>query len=170
MSNFEELKVKYEIDLSEEEYNNITFHFSKMMDFYEKNNAEWQEESPSENEVFGVTFDLQEWLNITENDVEGYYESWNFDAPLNIAYSLIQYTNSIKEYVDGFLVVPVALYKGKTLVTKHFTFENFDSLVEHLKEQKEKNKSIFLRMVYERPVDSTSKDINYMLRYATMES
>lgn len=169
MSNFEELKVKYEIDLSEEEYNNITSHFSKMMEFYEKNNSEWQEEAIDEDEVFGVTFDFEEWLNITENDIEGYYKCWDFDTPINIAYSLIQYTNRIKDYLDGFIVTPVALYKGKTLVAKHFTFENFDSLVEHLKQQKENNKNIFLRIVYERPVDSTSKDINYFIRYAAME-
>ena len=102
-------------------------------------------------ETIGITFNFDEWeQKYAEND-------------------FAQSLNQLKSYATGFLLVPSALYEGQVVLAKTFatTGDNFDEIVNFVKDLHQKNKKVFLYEIFHQDMVDNNKF--YKLRYAELD-
>ena len=123
----------------------LVSHFNKIQEFGENKKFEWEDE-PIPEKDYGITFDFDEWLENTLSFMKRNYEYFKVEEPENLKENTIDYVNQIKDYIDGFLLLPVVLYNRKSINTKthKVSGDNFDEIVKFVKELKENNKMVFL--------------------------
>jgi len=129
----------------EDTHKALVSHFNQIQELGENKKFEWEdEEIPEEN--FGITFNFDEWLENTLSFMENNYEHFHEEKPENLKEDTINYVNQIKDYIDGFMLMPVVLYNRKSIEAKTYKVEgeNFDEIVKFVKELKENNKTVFL--------------------------
>jgi len=129
----------------EDTYKALVSHFNKIQEFGENKKFEWEDE-PIPEKDYGITFDFDEWLENTLSFMKRNYEYFKVDEPENLKENTIDYVNQIKDYIDGFLLLPVVLYNRKSINTKthKVSGDNFDEIVKFVKELKENNEMVFL--------------------------
>lgn len=129
----------------EDTYKALVSHFNKIQEFGENKKFEWEDE-PIPEKDYGITFDFDEWLENTLSFMKRNYEYFKVEEPENLKENTIDYVNQIKDYIDGFLLLPVVLYNRKSINTKthKVSGDNFDEIVKFVKELKENNKTVFL--------------------------
>lgn len=123
----------------------LVSHFNKIQEFGENKKFEWEDE-PIPEKYYGITFDFDEWLENTLSFMKRNYEYFKEEEPKNLKENTIDYVNQIKDYIDGFLLLPVVLYNRKIIDTKthKVSGDNFDEIVKFVKELKENNEMVFL--------------------------
>lgn len=120
-----------------------------------------------------ITSDFDRWYSNNKTYVLEILENVN-SVSENIDEKLLKYGNKLKEYVDGFLLVPVCLYEETPIIVKTIATNTFDEIVEFMKELRENNKLVFLYMVYEIDMKPTENDTVqepyslYKLRYGVL--
>ena len=137
---------------NEDTHKALVSHFNQIQEFGENKKFEWEdEEIPEEN--YCITFDFDEWLVDTLSIMEKNYEYFKEENPENLKENTIGYVNQIKDYIDGFLLGPTALYNRKSIEAKTYKVagKNFDEIVKFVKELKENNEMVFLYEVYYTP-------------------
>jgi hypothetical protein len=129
----------------EDTHKALVSHFNQIQEFVNNKKFEWEdEEIPEEN--YCITFDFDEWLEDTIPYMKKNYEYFKEEEPKNLKENTIDYVNQIKDYIDGFLLGPTALYNRKSIEAKTHKVagKNFDEIVKFVKELKENNKTVFL--------------------------
>ena len=123
----------------------LVSHFNQIQEFAENKKFEWEYE-PIPEENYCITFDFDEWLENSLSSMKKNYELFKEEEPENLKENTIGYVNQIKDYIDGFLLGPTALYNRKSVEAKTYKVvgENFDEIVKFVKELKENNKMVFL--------------------------
>lgn len=102
-------------------------------------------------ETIGITFDFDEWTQkYTESD-------------------FVESLSQLKSYATGFLSVPCALYEGQVVLakTRRTTSDNFDEIVNFVKDLHQENKRIFLYEIDQNCTEDNSKF--YVLRYGELD-
>jgi hypothetical protein len=129
----------------EDTHKAVVSHFNQIQEFAENKKFEWEYE-PIPEENYCITFDFDEWLVDTLSNMKRNYEYFHEEKPENLKEDTIGYVNQIKNYIDGFLLGPTALYNRKSIEVKSHKVvgENFDEIVKFVKELKENNKTVFL--------------------------
>jgi hypothetical protein len=129
----------------EDTHKALVSHFNQIQEFAENKKFEWEDELiPEEN--YCITFDFDEWLENSLFSMKKNYELFKEEEPENLKENTIDYVNQIKDYIDGFLLGPTALYNRKSIEAKTYKVEgeNFDEIVKFVKELKENNEMVFL--------------------------
>ena len=123
----------------------LVSHFNQIQEFVENKKFEWEYE-PIPEENYCITFDFDEWLENSLSSMKKNYELFKEEEPENLKENTIDCVNQIKDYIDGFLLGPTALYNRKSIEAKTYKVggENFDEIVKFVKELKENNKMVFL--------------------------
>jgi len=123
----------------------LVSHFNQIQEFAENKKFEWEYE-PIPEENYCITFDFDEWLENSLSSMKKNYELFKEEEPENLKENTIDCVNQIKDYIDGFLLGPTALYNRKSIEAKTYKVggENFDEIVKFVKELKENNKMVFL--------------------------
>lgn len=111
-------------------------------------------------ETLGIIYDFDKWLYPT-------------DTHCSVSENLVENVMQIKDYFDGFLVTPVAMYNdtivtARSVVTdarKKSTESNFDQILEFVKKIKDNNKMIFLYQLSEHYSENKRE---YVLRYGKL--
>ena len=135
-----------------ETHNALVSHFNKIQKLAENKKFEWEDEQiPEEN--YGITFDFDEWLEYSLSNMEKNYEFCHEEIPENLKENTINYVNQIKDYIDGFLLKPAALYNHKMFGWQSYKIKgkNFDEIVKVVKELKENNETVFLYEIFYSP-------------------
>lgn len=129
----------------EDTHKALVSHFNQIEEFANNKKFEWEDE-PIPEEDYAITFDFDEWLENTLSFMKKNYEYFKEEEPENLKENTIGYVNQIKDYIDGFLLLPVVLYNRKVIEVKSYKVvgENFDEIVKFVKELKENNKMVFL--------------------------
>ena len=101
-------------------------------------------------ETIGITFDFDKWAQK--------YTGSDFAQSLN----------QLKTYATGFLSVPVALYESQVVTAKSrkTAGDNFDEIVNFVKDLHQKNKKIFLYEINQNFMEDNNKF--YVLRYGEL--
>jgi hypothetical protein len=137
---------------NEDTHNALVSHFNRIQEFAENKKFEWEdEEIPEEN--YGVTFDFDVWLEYALSDMEKTYELYQQEIPENLKENTIGYVNQIKDYIDGFLLMPVTLYNRKLTEAQTYKIQgnNFDEVIKCVKQLKENNQMVFLYEIFYSP-------------------
>ena len=135
---------------NEETHKALVEYFNKIESISNHKRFEWEDEELTE--TCFVTYDFDEWFDQLEINVNrDYYEVNDLEAPKNLRNNLMNYTNQLKDYVDGFVFAPVGMYKGKSFMVEVCRKYTFDKIVEHMKEVRQNNQMVFLYQVYEKP-------------------
>jgi len=131
--------------MDEDTHKILVSHFNKIQEFGENKKFEWEDE-PIPEENYCITFDFDEWLENSLSSMKKNYELFKEEEPENLKENTIDYVKQIKDYIDGFLLGPTALYNRKTIESKTYKIEgeNFDEIVKFMKELKENNEMVFL--------------------------
>lgn len=105
-------------------------------------------------QTYGIIWDFDEWMY--PKDIYG-------STYCIVAENLIEYTTQLRHYFDGFLLVPVAMYKGEVITAKSVKSNTFDlyEVVEFVKELRQNNKMVFLYQIEEN-TDA------YIIRYGVL--
>ena len=129
----------------EDTHKALVSHFNQIQEFGENKKFEWEDE-PIPEENYCITFDFDEWLENSLSSMKKNYELFKEEEPENLKENTIDCVNQIKDYIDGFLLGPTALYNRKSIEAKTYKVvgENFDVIVKFVKELKENNKTVFL--------------------------
>lgn len=127
-------------------YESVINHFNKISELHKNKKFEWEDEEVIENH--NITFDFDEWFPHLKEYVENLYSSDEREVPENLDRDLIEYTNKIKEYVDGFVFAPTGMYEGKSFGVETYVSESVDGILNHMKELRENNKMIFLYCIF----------------------
>jgi hypothetical protein len=130
---------------NEDTHKALVSHFNKIQEFGENKKFEWEDE-PIPEENYCITFDFDEWLENSLSSMKKNYELFKEEGPENLKENTIDCVNQIKDYIDGFLLGPTALYNRKSIEAKTYKVEGekFDEIVKFVKELKENNKMVFL--------------------------
>ena len=130
---------------NEDTHKALVSHFNQIQEFGENKKFEWEDE-PIPEENYCITFDFDEWLENSLSSMKKNYELFKEEEPENLKENTIGYVNQIKDYIDGFLLLPVVLYNRKVIEAKTYKVvgKNFDEIVKFVKELKENNKTVFL--------------------------
>jgi hypothetical protein len=122
-----------------------------------------------------IIYDFDEWFSNQKTDVLGILRCWYINlVPENVEEELLEYSNELKKYVDGFVLTPVYKYGETLFATKMFHADTFYKVVEFMKELRENNKLVFLYMIYKINVEPNEEDdvqepySIYKLRYAVL--
>jgi hypothetical protein len=134
---------------NKETHKALVSHFNQIEEIAKNKKFEWEDEKLTE--TYGITFDFDEWLNQLEIEIKrDYYERVNREVPENLRNNLMNYSNQLKDYVNAFILVPVGMYKGKSIKTEMFSGDTFDEIVEHMKQVRQNNQMVFLNQVFDR--------------------
>lgn len=130
----------------------LVSHYNKIEDIAKNKKFEWEDEGVPE-EDYGITYDFNEWLDTCERLVKEESEYKMF--PKKTSYSRDQITediNTIKDYIDGFLLMPVGICNHKTILaqSKQFDTHDFDQVLEYFKNLKSEHQKVFLYVLYKR--------------------
>jgi len=161
----------------EDTHKALVSHFNQIEEFANNKKFEWEDE-PIPEENYCITFDFDEWLENSLSFMKRNYEYFDEEEPENLKENTIDYVNQIKDYIDGFLLGPTALYNRKSIEAKSHKVvgENFDEIVKFVKELKENNKTVFLYEISKHPLHAqgvvveTGQTFNsfYKLRYGVV--
>lgn len=138
--------------MDKDTHNALVSHFNKIQKIAENKKFEWEDEQiPEKN--YGITFDFDEWLECALFLIKKNYEFCHEEVPENLKENTIDYVNQLKEYIDGFLLEPVALYNYKMFGWQSYKVagKNFDEIVKFVKELKENNEKVFLYEIFYSP-------------------
>jgi hypothetical protein len=137
----------------EDTHKALVSHFNQIEDIAKNKKFEWEDE-PIPEENYCITFDFDVWLENTLSYMEKDYELDQQEIPENLKEDTIDYANQIKDYIDGFLLGPTALYNRKSVEVKSYKVvsENFDEIVKFVKELKKNNKMVFLYVISKSPL------------------
>jgi hypothetical protein len=142
----------------EDTHKALVSHFNQIEDIAKNKKFEWEDE-PIPEENYNITFDFDVWLENTLSFMEKNYKHFHEEKPENLKEDTIGYVNEIKDYIDGFLLGPTALYNRKSIEVKYYrnVGENFDGIVldnvvRFVKELKKNNKMVFLYEISKSPL------------------
>ena len=136
----------------EDTHTALVSHFNQIENIAKSKKFEWEDEQIPE-EHYGITFDFDEFLEDTLISLDETYKFYHHKKPENLKENTISYINQIKDYIDGFMLQPVVLYNRNVFVAKsHKTeTENFDEIVDFMKNLKEEYGTVFLYEIYWSP-------------------
>ena len=164
-------------------YKEVSSYYKKIEELAKNKKFEWEDEGVPEEE-YGITYDFNEWLDTCEQLVKEESEYKRF--PEKTVYSreeIVEDVNRIKNYIDGFLLMPVGIYNHKAIMaqSKQFDTHDFEQVVEYVKNVKSESQKVFLYGLYKRAEiteevtfdlgDGMSatippKPANYLIRFA----
>lgn len=110
--------------------------------FAENKKFEWEDEEPTE--TYDITYDFDEWFSFLKDYIKEEYSFYGYEVPENFENDLIEYTNKLKDYVDGFVLGPTGMYQGKSFGVETYKADTFDEIVEHMKDVRQNNQMVFL--------------------------
>ncbi len=163
---------------NEETHKALVSHFNQIENIAKTKKFEWEDGEPT-TETYNITYDFDEWISVLKELNLREYTYWYYEVPENLDTDLINYTNQLKDYVNGFLLGPVGMYQGKSFNAKTYKGQTFDEIVEHMKEVRQNNQLVFLYQVFEqtqRPkgfvVDGATLpqdlSVSYKVRYGVL--
>lgn len=165
---------------NKETFEALVSHYNEIEDIAKNKKFEWEDEGVPEEE-YGITYDFNEWLDTCEKLVKE--ESEYNKKTVYSREEIVEDVNHIKDYIDGFLLMPVGIYNHKAIMaqSKQFDTHDFEQVVEYVKNVKSENQKIFLYGLYKREQigkeftvqreDSVTityhpKPANYLIRFA----
>ena len=82
---------------------------------------------------------------------------------------ILKCATQLQDYIDLFVIKPIFMYEGSIIEVKsRKTFDDdFNEVIDHIKELKQNNKKIFLYMLYK--VKEESGLFHYVIRYGDIE-
>jgi hypothetical protein len=112
-------------------------------------------------EDLGYTTDINLWWETVKSYIEEFGES-DTDEILKCVIQL-------QDYIDLFVMSPISVYEGIVIPAKsRKTFgDDFNEVIDLIKELKQNNKKIFLYMLYK--VKDELGSFHYILRYADID-
>jgi hypothetical protein len=104
------------------------------------------------------TTNINLWWEIVKSYIEELMET-DTDEILKCA-------TQLQDYIDSFVMIPIFIYEGTVIPVKsRKTFgDDFNEVIDLMKELKQNNKKIFLYMLYK--VKDELGSFHYILRYA----
>ena len=137
---------------NKETFEALVSHYNKIEDIAKNKKFEWEDGGVPEEE-YGIAYDFNEWLDTCEKLVKEESEYKRF--PEKTVYSREEITedvNHIKDYIDGFLLMPFGIYNHKAIMaqSKQFDTHDFGQVVEYVKNVKSENQKVFLYGLYKR--------------------
>jgi hypothetical protein len=108
------------------------------------------------------TTNINLWWETVKSYIEELMGDENKDEILKCAIQL-------QDYIDSFVMCPIFIYEGSIIEVKsRKTFgDDFNEVIDHIKELKQNNKKIFLYMLYK--VKEKSGSFHYVIRYGDIE-
>jgi hypothetical protein len=169
---------------NKETFEALVSHYNKIEDIAKNKKFEWEDEGIIPEQQLAITYDFNEWLDTCEQLVKDESEYRRF--PEKTVYSrdeIAEDVNHIKDYIDGFLLMPIGIYNHKAIMaqSKQFDTHDFEQIVEYVKNLKSENQKVFLYGLYKRAeiaeeitfdlghgMSSTipPKPANYLIRFA----
>ena len=134
---------------NEETYNELVSHFNQIEEFAKNKKFEWEDEKIIE--TYNITYDFDEFFSNLKKIVLEDYLLWKNEVPENLDDDLIEYANQLKDYVNGFVLGPTGMYRGKTFSVETYKADTFDEIVEHMKQVLQDNQMVFLYVVLQKP-------------------
>jgi hypothetical protein len=137
----------------EDTHKALVSHFNQIQELGTNKKFEWEDE-PIPEENYCITFDFDVWLENTLSFMKQNYQHFHEEIPENLKEDTIGCVNEIKDYIDGFLLGPTALYNRKSIEVKSYknVGENFDEIVKYVRELKKNNKMVFLYEISKSPL------------------
>jgi hypothetical protein len=89
---------------------------------------------------------------------------FRYEVPENLDDDLMNYANQLKDYVNGFLLGPAGMYRGKSFGAETYKANTFDEIVEHMKQFRQNNQMVFLLQVFQksqRPKEIVIDNVTY---------
>ena len=119
-----------------------------------------QEQQNNEDLVYTTNINL--WWKTIKSYIEKLMEDETKDEILKCA-------TQLQDYIDLFVIKPIFMYEGSIIEVKsRKTFgDDFNEVIDHIKELKQNNKKIFLYMLYK--VKEESGPFHYVIRYGDIE-
>ena len=119
-----------------------------------------QEQQNNEDLVYTTNINL--WWKTIKSYTEKLMEDETKDEILKCA-------TQLQDYIDLFVIKPIFMYEGSIIEVKsRKTFgDDFNEVIDHIKELKQNNKKIFLYMLYK--VKEESGPFHYVIRYGDIE-
>ena len=119
-----------------------------------------QEQQNNEDLVYTTNINL--WWKTIKSYTEKLMEDETKDEILKCA-------TQLQDYIDLFVIKPIFMYEGSIIEVKsRKTFDdNYNEVIDHIKELKQNNKKIFLYMLYK--VKDESVLFHYVIRYGDIE-
>lgn len=165
-------------------YEAVSSYYKKIKELAENKKFEWEDEGIIPEQQLAITYDFDEWLDTCENLIKEESEYKRF--PEKTVYpreEIVEDVNRIKDYIDGFLLMPVGIYNHKAIMaqSKQFDTHDFEQVVEYVKNLKSESQKVFLYGLYKRAEiteevtfdlgDGMSatippKPANYLIRFA----
>ena len=119
-----------------------------------------QEQQNNEDLVYTTNINL--WWKTIKSYTEKLMEDETKDEILKCA-------TQLQDYIDLFVMNPIFMYEESIIQVKsRKTFgDDFNEVIDHIKELKQNNKKIFLYMLYK--VKEESGPFHYVIRYGDIE-
>ena len=119
-----------------------------------------QEQQNNEDLVYTTNINL--WWKTIKSYTEKLIKDETKDEILKCA-------TQLQDYIDLFVIKPIFMYEGSIIEVKsRRTFgDDFNEVIDHIKELKQNNKKIFLYMLYK--VKEESGPFHYVIRYGDIE-
>ena len=125
------------------------------------------EEIPED--TFAFTTNLDEWVEVAEDNIKVDYKFGNYDIPENLKFEILEYESKIREYIDGYITMPVFIYNKTSITCQRRREKTLEDVVSFVKELKENNHKVFLYWICyypERKKDQVVEiDDYFLLRY-----
>ena len=134
---------------NEETHKALVSHFNQIEEFAKNKKFEWENEELTE--TYNITCDFDEFFSNLKKIVLEDYLLWKNEVPENFDDDLIEYANQLKDYVNGFVLGPTGMYRGKTFSVETYKADTFDEIVEHMKQVLQDNQMVFLYVVLQKP-------------------
>lgn len=131
-----------------ENFSLIHSNIDKIKKIAESKKFEWEDEEPTE--TYNITYDFDKWFSWIKENSFIIYSFIGYEVPKNFENDLTEYASKLNDYVDGFLLGPVGMYKGKSITAEVYKANTFDEIVEHMKEVRKNNQMVFLYEVFEK--------------------
>ena len=127
-------------------HNAVVEKLNSIEEFAKNKKFEWEDEKMPE-DTFGFTTNLDEWVELIEDEIRADYEFGNYDVPENLKSEILEYESKIREYIDGYLTMPVVLYNKTAITVQRHKEKTLEDLVSFVKELKENNQKVFLYLI-----------------------
>ena len=159
---------------NEETYKVLVSHFNQIEEIAKNKKFEWEDEELTE--TYGITYDFDEWFSCVKEWTLREYIIWKYEVPENLDDDLMNYANQLKDYVNGFVLGPTGMYRGKCFSAETYKAKTFDGIVEHMKQVRQNNQMVSLLQVYQQTQEIVEDDmiypqdlsVSYKVRYGVL--
>ena len=159
-----------------EYYDAVINHLNKIEEIPNKKKFKWEDQPPTE--TCNITYNLDEWLDYTENSLKIFSKHVELeDGGNNIREKLIEYERQLRQYFDGYLIDNVGMYKGIGFYVCSFSSEDFKDVIDFAENVRKNCEKVFLHKIIKfykkgHPEFEIQPDAkySYKLRYGAIKS